>query len=135
MIRADEGLIAVVSEMSGYLLQSLAMDRTSQHCIMFLLATLLIASGSVLAIADDDDDERDHEFARQALAEGRIRPLTEIMESFKAQFSGKIVGVELKAKAKKPIVYEFKVLTPDGKLKEVKVDAATAKIVKIEDDD
>jgi uncharacterized membrane protein YkoI len=110
------------------------MDHTSHNCAMLLLTVLLLASGSVLAIADDDD-ERDHEFARQALAEGRIRPLTEIMESFKAQFAGKIVGVELKAKAKKPIVYEFKVVTPDGKLKEVKVDAATAKIIKIEDDD
>jgi uncharacterized membrane protein YkoI len=110
------------------------MDHTSHNCAMLLLTVLLLASGSVLAIADDDD-ERDHEFARQALAEGRIRPLTEIMESFKAQFAGKIVGVELKAKAKKRIVYEFKVVTPDGKLKEVKVDAATAKIIKIEDDD
>jgi uncharacterized membrane protein YkoI len=111
------------------------MNHTTHHCTMLLLAVLLLAGGSALAIADDDDDERDHEFARQALAEGRIRPLTEIMESFKAQFAGKIVGVELKAKAKKPIVYEFKVVTPDGKLKEVKVDAATAKIIKIEDDD
>ena len=135
MIGADERLITCVSEMSGNLLQSLAMDRIAHHCIMLLLPALLLASGSFLAIADDDDDERDHEFARQALAEGRIRPLTEIMESFKAKFSGKIVGVELKAKPKNPIVYEFKVLTPDGKLKEVKVDAATAKIIKIEDDD
>jgi uncharacterized membrane protein YkoI len=134
MILADEGLMAVVSEMSGSLLQSLAMNGTVHRCAMLLLAILLLIGGSALATADDDDD-RDHEFARQALAEGRIRPLTEILESFKAQFAGKIVGVELKAKAKKPIIYEFKVLTPDGKLKEVKVDAATAKIIKIEDED
>ena len=33
------------------------------------------------------------------------------------------------------LVYKFKVLTPAGKLKEVKVDAKTAKILKVEDDD
>ena len=88
-----------------------------------------------MAMADDDDDARDHELARQALAEGRIRPLTEILEAFKTQFTGEIVGVELKVKPLNVFLYEFKVLTQDGKLKEVKVNAQTAKIVSIEDDD
>jgi uncharacterized membrane protein YkoI len=45
------------------------------------------------------------------------------------------MGVELEVKKGTTFIYEFKVLTPDGKLKEVKVDAKTAKIIKIEDDD
>jgi len=96
--------------------------------------TLLIA-GSATVVAADDDDARDHEIARQALIEGRIRPLTEITEAFKAQFEGEIVGVELEVKSPETLVYEFKVLTPAGKLKEVKVDAKTAKILTVEDDD
>jgi len=106
----------------------------SRFLMTAALITLLIAGGAAVASADDDD-ARDHEIARQALIEGRIRPLTEITEAFKAQFAGEIVGVELEVKSPSMLVYEFKVLTPAGKLKEVKVDAKTAKILKVEDDD
>jgi uncharacterized membrane protein YkoI len=111
------------------------MKRYTHRYLVFPLAALLLAGGTVLATADDDDDRRDQELARQALSEGRIRPLTEIIESFKKQFPGEIVGVELETKGPKRFIYEFKVLTPEGKLKEVKVDASTAKIIKIEDED
>ncbi|MBS0235333.1 MAG: PepSY domain-containing protein [Proteobacteria bacterium] len=107
------------------------MKRFTYLSLIFLS---LLAVASLPALADDDDD-RDHEIARKALSEGRIRPLTEIMDGLRVQFPGQVVGVEFKAKKSGVFIYEFKVLTPDGKLKEVKVDAATAKILKIEDDD
>jgi uncharacterized membrane protein YkoI len=107
----------------------------SYRQIITALLTALLFAGGALAARADDDDARDHEIARQALIEGRIRPLTEITEAFKSQFTGEIVGVELEVKGPDMFVYEFKVLTPDGKLKEVKVDAKTAKILKVEDDD
>ncbi|AGK58046.1 hypothetical protein HYPDE_31858 [Hyphomicrobium denitrificans 1NES1] len=110
------------------------MRYSSRFLMAAALTTLLFAGGTVISTADDDD-ARDHEIARQALVEGRIRPLTEITEAFKTQFAGEIVGVELEAKGPDRFVYEFKVLTPEGKLKEVKVDAKTAKILKVEDDD
>lgn len=102
--------------------------------VLSLTAFTLLSAGTLTAIADDDD-ERDHEIARKALSEGRIRPLTDIMDELKAQFPGQIVGVELEVKKTGAFVYEFKILTPQGKLKEVNVDAATAKILTIEDDD
>lgn len=102
--------------------------------VLSLTALTLLSAGTLPAIADDDD-ERDHEIARKALSEGRIRPLTDIMDELKAQFPGQIVGVELEVKKTGAFVYEFKILTPQGKLKEVNVDAATAKILTIEDDD
>ncbi|HVJ79310.1 MAG TPA: PepSY domain-containing protein [Hyphomicrobium sp.] len=105
-----------------------------KHASFLLLPVLLLVGASAIANADDDD-ALDHERARQALSEGRIRSLSEIMDAFKAQFTGKIMGVELEVKKGTTFIYEFKVLTPDGKLKEVKVDAKTAKIIKIEDDD
>ena len=110
------------------------MVRLTHHLIAMLMAGLIVA-GSTVASNADDDDARDHEFARQALIDGRIRPLAEITEAFKAQFAGEIVGVELEVKGSNTFVYEFKVLTPEGKLKEVKVDAKSAKILKVEDDD
>lgn len=102
--------------------------------VLSLTAFTLLSAGTLTAIADDDD-ERDHEIARKALSEGRIRPLTDIMDELKAQFPGQIIGVELEVKKTGAFVYEFKILTPRGKLKEVNVDAATAKILTIEDDD
>jgi uncharacterized membrane protein YkoI len=98
-----------------------------------LMAAALLA-GSAAAAMSDDDDARDHELARQALIEGRIRPLAEITDAFKAQMAGEILGVELETGAPGAFVYEFKILTPEGKLKEVDVDAATAKILKVEDE-
>ena len=112
-----------------------AMNHMKSLTRLFLLVLLLTSVAGQIARADDDDDDRDHEIARKALSEGRIRPLTQIIDELKAQFPGQIVGVELKTKKANTFIYEFKVLAPDGKLKEVKVDATTAKIVKIEDDD
>lgn len=108
------------------------MYRSKRCLIVGLLFTLVAAPVAAPAIADDD---LDHELARQALSEGRIRPLTEILETLKTEFPGQILGVELESKGVNSFIYEFKVLTPDGKLKEVKVDAATSKILTIQDDD
>jgi uncharacterized membrane protein YkoI len=102
---------------------------------MLLLAGALFVAGAGGALSDDDQDEaRDHELARKALVEGRIRSLAEITEAFKAQMAGEIVGVELETEVPGVFVYEFKILTPEGKLKEVDVDAATAKILSVEDE-
>jgi len=132
--RADAGLMAAVSELSGPFRHLFSMRTPFRFLMSSALVTLLLASGAAVSYADDDD-ARDHEIARQALIEGRIRPLAEITEAFKAQFAGEIVGVELEVESVNALVYEFKVLTPEGKLKEVKVDAKTAKILKVEDDD
>lgn len=99
-----------------------------------LIAAAFLVGGAGAALSDDDDDARDHELARQALIEGRIRPLAEIMGAFKSQMAGEIVGVELESIPPGTFAYEFKIVTPDGKLKEVYVDAVTAKILKVEDE-
>jgi uncharacterized membrane protein YkoI len=100
-----------------------------------LLAALLVAGASSPLFADDDD-KHDHELARQALLEGRIKPLTEITAMFRQKMPGEIVGVELdRDKKTGAFVYEFKVLTQDGHLKEADVDAANGNILKIEEDD
>src|SRR5262245_29118172 len=92
--------------------------------ISVLLFATLIVSVIVGPALADDDDKRDHELARQALIEGRIKPLTEITAMFQKQMPGEIVGVEIdRDKHTGAFVYEFKLLTPDGHLKEVDVDA------------
>jgi uncharacterized membrane protein YkoI len=108
-----------------------------------LLGLALACAGGGLAYADDRDDDddgdngrdrhRDHEQARRALEEGRARPLAEILERVREQLGGEVIGVEFE-REKGRYVYEFKVMTPDGRLREVYVDAMSAEILKVEDD-
>lgn len=99
------------------------------------LAALALLMIGAPAQADDDDDAREQEIARQALLEGRIKPLSEITEKIKPQLPGTILGMKLEVEDDGSIIYEFDVVDPSGKLKEVDVDAATGTILKIEDDD
>jgi uncharacterized membrane protein YkoI len=100
-----------------------------------LLASIAAVSIAAAPVMADDDDRRDQELARKALLEGRIRSLFEITEKVKPLLPGEILGVEIEVQDGGRIVYEFDVIEPGGKLKEVDVDAATAEILKIEDDD
>lgn len=95
-----------------------------------LLAVALVANGPGGVFADDDD----HLIARRALEEGRVLPLTDLLPKVKAAVPGKVIEVELELEDG-ILVYEFKLVTPDGRLVEVEVDAATGEILKTEDDD
>jgi uncharacterized membrane protein YkoI len=96
---------------------------------------LLVAAGLVLATtsgtrADDDD----HDFAKSALEQGRVLPLADIIAKVSRQVPGKVIEVELEDEDGS-LVYDLKVLSPQGRLQEIEVNAATGKILKIEDDD
>ena len=100
--------------------------------IVVVAATLL--GGVADAVADNE--ERDHDLARKAFLEGRIRPLTEITEVVRSKVPGAILSVQIEVDDhKRRFIYEFDIITPQGKLREVDVDAATATILKIEDDE
>ena len=112
------------------------MKNSLQNLRTLLLVALFASAIPYCALADDAEDRRDHELARQALVEGRIKPLAEITALLQKQMPGEIVGVEIEREEKTgAFVYEFKVLTPGGHLKEVDVDATNGTILKTEDDD
>lgn len=95
----------------------------------------LLTGGLALALALTAT-AGDEEIARQALIEGRIRPLTEIVEMLQPQFPGlTILSVEIEAEDDGQIVYEFDILDSSGRLKEVEIDAASGTILEVEDDD
>ena len=73
----------------------------------------------------------DHDCARRALEEGRARPLSEILPKVESALGGQAIEIELEHCSGR-IMYEVKVLRPDGQLIEAKVDALTGTI--IEDD-
>lgn len=101
------------------------------HAALFTILAGAIALAPALTATAGDE-----EIARQALIDGRIRPLAEIIEMLKPQFpDSTILAVEIEAEDDGQIVYEFDILDASGHLKEVEVDAASGKIIKVEDDD
>lgn len=94
------------------------------------IAALLAVLAAGLAYADDVGPE----VAKRLLSEGRIKPLAEVLDAVKRQVPGEMLAVELELE-ETGYVYELKLLRPDGKVQEIEADAASGKILKIEDDD
>ncbi len=100
-----------------------------------ILVLLALVAGLWLAPPLPHAVARDAEIARKALIEGRIRPLSEIIKLLEPQLPGfTVLEVEIDVENGR-IVYEFDIIDSSGRLKEVEVDAATGKVLKIEDDD
>jgi uncharacterized membrane protein YkoI len=75
-----------------------------------------------------------HVQARRAFQQGKIRSLGDIMAMVRPELAGEIIEVELETQAG-AYFYNFKVLTPKGRLTEVTVDAANGKVLKKEAED
>ncbi len=97
-----------------------------------LIAFALLLSRAGFAGADDDVDD-DHDEARRAVEEGRARPLAEILDRIAPRLGGKVIGVEIEREQGR-YFYEFKVVAPDGRLKEIHVDAMTGEMLRSEKD-
>ncbi|WP_203072165.1 PepSY domain-containing protein [Falsiroseomonas ponticola] len=97
-----------------------------------LLCLAFIAAPACAARAEDRRRREQQERARRALAEGRIRPLAEILVLLQPRLGGEVIGVELDEEDG-IFVYEIKVLTPRGRRLEYEVDAATGRVLKVDD--
>ncbi len=98
--------------------------------VVLAAGVLLAAFAPAPAFADDDD----HELARRLLTEGLILPLAKVVDGVMGAVPGEMLEVEFEVEDG-AYVYEIKILRPDGRVQEVEADAATGKILKIEDDD
>lgn len=72
--------------------------------------------------------------ARQAMQQGEILPLSDIRRQVRDQFGGKIVGVDLvqgdeDALHSPPWVYDIKVLSPEGRVLFVHMDASNGRVL------
>jgi uncharacterized membrane protein YkoI len=103
---------------------------TTRRSLLFACASLL--SGTGFARADDDGDD-DHDEARRAVEQGRARPLAEILNQIQPRLGGKVIGVELERERQR-YIYEFKVMTSGGVLREIYVDAMTGELLKNEEE-
>ncbi|MBW8282143.1 MAG: PepSY domain-containing protein [Rhizobium sp.] len=106
-------------------------------CVLTLLAAL-----TVPAIADGTDDrpgpqaveaDDDHDAARRAVDSGAALTLLELKRIVGERVPGEIVSVKLDREDHK-LVYEFRILTANGRLVEAEVDAATGAILEVENE-
>ena len=93
-------------------------------------AVLVVASG---VAGDDDDHAREHDAIRAALQRGEVLPLARILAIAQQQVPGDVIEVELESK-RAALVYEIKVLTESGRVREVKIDARNGTVLSVEDD-
>lgn len=80
------------------------------------------------------DEDLDAGMARAAMLRGEILPLDRILDLVRAAFPGEIIEIELEIEDGS-LVYEFDILSPEGRLFEVEIEAATGKVLEIEEGD
>jgi uncharacterized membrane protein YkoI len=104
--------------------------------IVALIAAVLAIAAPTAPRADDGahagggdyDNDSDHDRARDLLEHGEINPLREIIARLSGEYPGDVVGISL-VQAHERWIYRFKVLTRDGKLEEVSVDAKSMDVI------
>ncbi len=108
------------------------MSNTSPKPLIALALAVALAAPMTLA-APAWAGDTDHVAAREALKRGQIVPLSKVLAVVGAKVPGDVIDVELELK-KEGWRYEVKVLTASGQVREVKLDARNAAVLKIEDD-
>ena len=98
---------------------------------VLLLSTLSL--GMSAGLADKRDKKNEHNVVREALQRGEVLPLVKILAIANQQVPGDVIEVELEDE-KSALVYEIKILTSTGRVREVKIDARTGQVLTIEDD-
>jgi uncharacterized membrane protein YkoI len=100
-----------------------------------IAALVLAGFAAAPSFAGDSEKPRasEHEIAREALRRGEILPLTRILPIVQRRVPGDVIKIKLDDDEQR-IEYEVKVLTPNGRVIEVELDARTGRILKIEED-
>ena len=108
--------------------------KLSRFAITFALLGALGLSVS-LGLADGRKHRkpRDHTAVREALQRGEVLPLVKILAIASKEVPGDVIEVELEDE-RGALVYEIKILTSTGRVREVEIDARTGAVLKIEDD-
>ncbi|WP_369990651.1 PepSY domain-containing protein [Pseudomonas xanthosomatis] len=101
------------------------LPRTARY-----LALALLAACSLAAARDLDQDE-----ALELRKQGIILPLEQLLETALGRYPGaRLLEAELEEKHKR-YEYEVELLTPQGVVREIKLDARTGALLKDEEDD
>src|SRR5512141_2569644 len=90
-------------------------------------AVALLTALAVFATAARADDDHDHDVARRAVERGEIKPLAEILRALRDRLPGEVAKVKLERDHGR-LTYEFRIVSAQGRILEVHVDAATGEI-------
>ena len=101
-----------------------------------VLILLALGLGPVLSLpaqAGQSDQDR----ARSAVEQGQIKPLDVILSSVRQHVPGRVVRIDLHGGngGQRPYVYDVRVLSPQGNIRAVEVDARTAQILSVRGQD
>lgn len=91
------------------------------------IASLIWVMAAGPGLADSVSPDR----IRALVERGEILPLEEILKRNELQIVGRIIEIELEKK-NGGYLYEIKILRPDGRYRELKIDARTGAIVRKE---
>ena len=92
--------------------------------VAVLLCAALFTTGTAHA------DRRDHELARQALEQGQVLPLREVLDRIERQFGGQVLKIEFEREDGR-FIYEIRLLQDDGRMAKLEVDARDGQVLKI----
>ena len=101
-----------------------------------IFVAIAAAAPTVPAGATDTKAERkaaEQQAIRDAVRRGQLLPLPRILAIAQRRVAGEVLKTELEQKSW-GLQYEVKILTPTGRVREVKLNARTGAVVKIEDD-
>lgn len=99
-----------------------------------IVSVLLLLAGTPLRASAPERppaQTEDHDWARDAVRAGQIRPLTEILRRVESEFDGQVLEVELE-RDDGTIVYEIEFLTPRGHVIELTYDARSGTLIATE---
>ena len=82
--------------------------------------------------ADEDEDADDSDRARNGVSSGAILPLAAILSGVENHFGARMINAELHRKSGR-LIYALELITPAGRVLDVQVDAATARILRVDD--
>ena len=94
-------------------------------------AILALVVSAVVAGVPASADGLSAERVRALVERGEILPLEEILKRNQASLVGRIIEIEVEQK-RGAYLYEIKVLRPDGRYREIKIDARTGALVREE---
>jgi uncharacterized membrane protein YkoI len=103
------------------------MKANLKRLAMLGLAGLVLAQP--LAVRADEDDDGDHDRARDLYEHGEIKGLANILDIVRAKAPGDIVAVDLMRLDNK-WVYRFQIVGADGRRKTIEVDAGAGAIMR-----
>ncbi|MFT4251484.1 MAG: PepSY domain-containing protein [Caulobacter sp.] len=106
--------------------------RSPARLLLSVLAA--VAALSATGATADEKKKSDHEAARQALLRKEVLPLTRILAIAAKRAPGEVIEVELERADGGRLKYDLKILAPNGRVRELELDAKTGATLKLEDD-